>query len=317
MIDTATWWNPTEGRYDDFIRGLNHVNAIAYDEYGEYENLHRALMKFGIGMNFSPDRQVGQENGPGDGATMRKFMNEASESYLTEKFYLGSAFRNLNEIEPPIHDVYEAYKLRISTPNASNAEIIKKASRVHESLRSSTDRYDERRNVANRKKVGKDLGALLYLVRCNISHGHKMGLGGSNDSAIERDRKINELGLRVLRDIVRRILAEPQHRLAVYGTLRRSQSNHDQIADLGEPKIGIIKGSVKTVHDFPVFKWTHDGENIPVEVYNSSKLTDGRWRRLNEFEGTRYRRMLIPVRFEDGTFQVATTYCLNPATESA
>ena len=80
-------------------------------------------------MNFSPDRQIGQENGPGDGATMRKFMSEASESYLTEKFYLGSAFRNLNEIEPPIHDVYEAYKLRISTPNASNAEIIKKKPR--------------------------------------------------------------------------------------------------------------------------------------------------------------------------------------------
>ena len=45
MIDTATWWNPTEERYDDFIRGLNHVSTIAYNEYGEYENLHRALMK--------------------------------------------------------------------------------------------------------------------------------------------------------------------------------------------------------------------------------------------------------------------------------
>lgn len=313
MIDATTWWNPTGEGYADFMLGLNHVNAITFDKLVEYEYLHRAFVKFGLGMNFIPDRLASQENGPGEAATMRQFISEASESHLTERFYTGSAFRNLIEIEPPIYDVYKVRDMKKASPDAPDVEIIKRASTIHQNLRKSTDRFDERRNVLNRKKVGKDLGALLYLIRCNISHGHKMSLGGNNAAVIKRDQKVAELGLRVLHEITRKIFGEPQYRLAVYGTLRQSHSNHDQIADLGEPKTGVITGTLETLYDFPVLTWTHDGEDIPVEVYISNKLDENRWRALNAFEGNQYRRMLVPVRFEDGTFQVATAFCrLNP-----
>ena len=107
--------------------------------------------------------------------------------------------------------------------------------------------------------------------------------------------------------------SRPEHRLAVYGTLRRGQPNHNLIADLGEPEAGSVAGFLTEWSGYPVFHSTCDdpareNERVDVELYRSVKLTPERWSELDRFETAAYRRILVPVRISGGGLVTATIY---------
>lgn len=109
--------------------------------------------------------------------------------------------------------------------------------------------------------------------------------------------------------------AEADIRLAVYGSLAPGRPNHDQLAGLsGRWFEAIVRGHL--VEDgwgaemgYPGIVLDADGPAVEVHVLESSDLPNW-WSRLDEFEGTGYRRTATPVTTPKGDVW-ASIYVLN------
>lgn len=100
--------------------------------------------------------------------------------------------------------------------------------------------------------------------------------------------------------------SDDSKRLAVYGTLAPGQCNHHIIAPLrGSWTAGSVRGILHnpewaTVGGFPSFTHDPDGAPVPVQMLESDDLP-GHWERLDHFEGSGYRRIVVPVETANGT----------------
>jgi gamma-glutamylcyclotransferase (GGCT)/AIG2-like uncharacterized protein YtfP len=94
-------------------------------------------------------------------------------------------------------------------------------------------------------------------------------------------------------------------RLATYGTLAPGQANHDQLAGLkGQWRQGTVRGRLADVGwaaalGYPGLVLDPLGPLVEVHLLESAELPD-HWPRLDEFEGTGYRRVVTQVRTADG-----------------
>lgn len=101
-------------------------------------------------------------------------------------------------------------------------------------------------------------------------------------------------------------------RLAVYGTLAPGEVNHHQLNGLtGSWSKGVVRGDKDAhgwglTHGFPGLRWNPEGGTVAVQVFESADLP-AHWKRLDEFEGADYRRVLIPVE-QDGRLIIANIY---------
>lgn len=92
--------------------------------------------------------------------------------------------------------------------------------------------------------------------------------------------------------------------LAVYGTLAPERPNHHVIAPLGgEWTAGVIEGELSpegwgATLGYPAFRPRVGGPAIAVQVLISPALPTA-WPALDQFEGSEYRRILVPV-FQPG-----------------
>ena len=103
-------------------------------------------------------------------------------------------------------------------------------------------------------------------------------------------------------------------RLAVYGSLVPGEVNHQVIADLpGTWEDGIVTGVMHPAEPgdgsvFPALRWRAGGPPVTARLLVSDALP-AQWARLDAFEGTAYRRILVPVHSESGTLlAVANLY---------
>jgi gamma-glutamylcyclotransferase (GGCT)/AIG2-like uncharacterized protein YtfP len=98
-----------------------------------------------------------------------------------------------------------------------------------------------------------------------------------------------------------------EHRLVAYGTLCPGRSNHDQLAEVtGSWQPALVTGR-QTERDYPVF--TYDPTAGPVDMWLlMSTALAAAWPRLDAFEGTGYRRILVPARLFDGSILAAFLY---------
>ena len=94
-------------------------------------------------------------------------------------------------------------------------------------------------------------------------------------------------------------------RLIVYGSLVPGGSNHHEVEHLGGTWTrGWITGSLAWTGwgadlGYPALSWAPKGERIPAQILESDDLPDD-WARLDEFEGSEYRRILVPFFRDDG-----------------
>lgn len=103
-------------------------------------------------------------------------------------------------------------------------------------------------------------------------------------------------------------------RLAVYGTLAPGRPNHRQLDGLvGRWIDGTVRGHLR--HDgwgaelgYPGIVLDPDGPTVDVEVFESADLAD-HWARLDEFEGSGYRRTVTTVSTAGGDL-AASIYVL-------
>lgn len=96
------------------------------------------------------------------------------------------------------------------------------------------------------------------------------------------------------------VLFRTSHTLAVYGTLAPGQPNHHVVAPLGgEWTDGLIEGDLISVGwgttlGYPAFRPRVGGAAVAVQVLTSPMLATA-WPTLDRFEGSDYRRILVPV----------------------
>ena len=106
------------------------------------------------------------------------------------------------------------------------------------------------------------------------------------------------------------LLGQAEKRLAVYGSLAPGEPNHFVIEHLrGEWVDGFVRGTLSESGwgsgiGYPAITWDWRADPIPVRMFVSSELPE-HWRRLDEFEGAEYIRILVPVEDVDGELVAA------------
>ena len=94
-------------------------------------------------------------------------------------------------------------------------------------------------------------------------------------------------------------------RLATYGTLSPGRVNHHELAGLeGSWRQGSVRGKLIAAGwgaslGYPALVLDPEATPIEVFLFESHDLPD-HWRRLDEFEGSGYRRVVTQVRTPDG-----------------
>jgi gamma-glutamylcyclotransferase (GGCT)/AIG2-like uncharacterized protein YtfP len=100
--------------------------------------------------------------------------------------------------------------------------------------------------------------------------------------------------------ILSRAVDHVEFRLAVYGSLAPGKPNHHQLESLeGSWEEGIVRGHLDPAGwgqamGFPGIRWDPESGAVPVLLFTSRDLPR-HWRRLDAFEGSEYRRILVPV----------------------
>ncbi len=97
-----------------------------------------------------------------------------------------------------------------------------------------------------------------------------------------------------------------QH-LAVYGTLAPGESNHREVAQLVGTWSRIRVRGHRAVRRDPVFRWDEAAPHVDMLLLTASALA-AQWPRLDAFEGTDYRRILVPAWRTDDTIVVVQLY---------
>lgn len=94
-------------------------------------------------------------------------------------------------------------------------------------------------------------------------------------------------------------------RLATYGSLRPGEINHHELSPLkGRWLKGTVKGKLAdegwgATLGFPALILDPLGPAVNVELFESEDLPDY-WSRLDEFEGSEYRRVVVQVDTREG-----------------
>jgi gamma-glutamylcyclotransferase (GGCT)/AIG2-like uncharacterized protein YtfP len=97
-------------------------------------------------------------------------------------------------------------------------------------------------------------------------------------------------------------------RLAIYGTLAPGRANHHQLADLnGRWSPGTVNGTLMEQgwgarFGYPGIILDAAGGPVKVQLLESPDLPQ-HWSRLDEFEGSGYRRVATTVDTEDGAVE--------------
>jgi gamma-glutamylcyclotransferase (GGCT)/AIG2-like uncharacterized protein YtfP len=104
-------------------------------------------------------------------------------------------------------------------------------------------------------------------------------------------------GVRELVERIHAALERPDQKLVAYGTLVPGGVNHNRVAALGGSWLRcFVRGRRWTASDGdPAFRWSPADPEITAMLLVSDQLPSA-WPALDRFEGSPYRRRLVPVR---------------------
>jgi gamma-glutamylcyclotransferase (GGCT)/AIG2-like uncharacterized protein YtfP len=104
------------------------------------------------------------------------------------------------------------------------------------------------------------------------------------------------------------------HYLATYGTLAPGRSNHHHLSALrGVWSIGTVRGKlVEKGWGAAALVLDADGDTIEVHLFRSADLPS-HWSRLDDFEGSEYRRAPVQVETEAGLVDAWIYVSADPA----
>jgi gamma-glutamylcyclotransferase (GGCT)/AIG2-like uncharacterized protein YtfP len=177
------------------------------------------------------------------------------------------------------------------------------ASVAHDEFKADWTRWHHTR--AGSASLLRRLSRAVLVVRNNLRHGEKTRFGPDVKRA-RRNRDVSKITLPVLEDILDFILDRPSQKLAAYGTLRPGQPN-DEVLDIkGTWRHPVtLPGVISEEAGLPAFTYALNS-SAKAELFVSPDLP-GEWKRLDEFEGSRYTRVLGLYR-HNGLVGVANVY---------
>lgn len=219
-----------------------------------------------------------------------KTLKDRLEIWQSEELKLFTFF------EPKIMN-HDTLRKQDYDPYSISSELKKKSQDEHRQLFNAYSRFIESSNDKSLiEHLIKKLAQLLYIVRSNIKHGEKTPKGPDIDK-VKRDSEVCKATYPLLDLILEFLFDNPSSRLACYGTLLPSQPNSKVIKFEGTWKDGTIKGEINISNGLPFFKWKTTGDDIPVKIFVSNKLSEN-IDELDRFEGEGYRRIWIPGQIE-------------------
>lgn len=221
----------------------------------------------------------------------------STEGHTT--FLKSDEIKNLVSFQTPImnHDILRRYRYR--PDQELDPQLVKRASEEHHKLVNAYETYLSLMNEENGKRVIKKAAELLYIVRSNIAHGEKTPYGPDLKKR-ERDEEVCKVVMPLQRLLLNVLLDYPDRQLVVYGTLAPGNVNHHIISDIrGDWEDCTVNGHVCEINGLPLFVWEPRGPSLKAQLFTSSVLPS-RWEQIDEFEGSYYRRTLIPVARNDG-----------------
>jgi len=174
-------------------------------------------------------------------------------------------------------------------------KLAKEARKDHKKLVSAYKTYISDQSDENQKvTVLKKMAILLYIVRSNIAHGEKT-IYGPDHGAIERNRIVSEKVIPLQKLLIRFLLDRADRKLVVYGTLAPGKVNQNILSEIeGSWSNCKVNGRIFEKNGLPYFVWDPNESLIEVHLFFSKKLPAS-WNRLDQFEGSTYKRILIPV----------------------
>ena len=172
----------------------------------------------------------------------------------------------------------------------------KKATEEHRKLVDEYERYLAGQSDQNPEvKVLKKMAALLYIVRSNMAHGEKT-IYGPDHAAIKRNRIVSEKVIHLQILLLSLLLDRPDRRLVVYGTLAPGKVNHNILSKIeGSWSRCEVNGRIFENNGLPYFIWDPNEPSNEFQLFFSNMLPDS-WNRLDQFEGSKYNRTLVPLK---------------------
>jgi len=229
----------------------------------------------------------------GEVKAFQSMIVESLQPEARSELLRSTELRSVVAFEPKIlnHDVLKRRRYR---PGSEiEPRLFSEASEVHRKL---TNAFSEVSggDPARENRIIKRTAELLYIVRSNLAHGEKTPYG---PDLAKRDRDeavctvINPLQEILIDDL----LGYPSRKLVTYGTLAPGQPNHGVVEGIsGTWTRCVVRGSVRHQLGFPVLTWNPSGPEVNAHLLISADLPNW-WLRIDRFEGSNYKRHLIPA----------------------
>jgi len=165
----------------------------------------------------------------------------------------------------------------------------------HEDMVQAYVTYEKNPSVRNLEVVFDHVSSFLDAVKPVVNCGER----------IETD--FCTVLLQVLIKLIDFVLDRPSQKLVVYGTLAPGERYHYLLQDIAGTWLRCkVVGRITKKRGLKYFKWIPDGEKIDAYLFISESLPK-KWAELDEFEGSEYRRIFVPVEV-DKQWIVANIY---------
>jgi len=280
----------------DQLRDLCDALNKAWDAYRRYRRNHGQLTET------EKERSERGESPPDNQAVTQLLLTGLGDEAAVS-FCRSSALEALAGFTPQVMN-HGTLRRRNYDPAEISEGLRKKATEEHQKLKNAHGRYVS--DPTKRELQGallKKAAALLYVIRSNTQHGEKT-LRGPDLEKAERDQKVAGTACAAIEQIFSSLLAMPETRLAVYGTLSPGQANAEILSKLeGHWQDAVVPGEVVERGGLPIFRWDTSGGEVNVKVLTSPALPD-HLKALDTFEGAEYKRILVPAMTSDGLMVV-------------
>ncbi len=299
------WWqsDPLSGH---ILESLIHINrasdVIDFATKTDICKLYfNALNKLQIELN-----QVRGTTHQGEVKSFKELIMNGFPKEWRNAIINSKELANLIDLEPKILNHSILIKYNYQPGQSIDHTLEKKASETHKKLNNAYRDYSTTPSPEIQVRVVKRIAELLYVVRSNIAHGEKTPYGPDHEK-VKRDEMVSGLIIPIQLTLLKLILDRPDYKLVVYGTLAPGEPNHFILEPpSGKWKDCQINGKIETQDDFPFFKWSPSSPKIQVKLFKSESLPK-KWQELDQFEGSHYRRHMVPVFVEDN-WEVAYVY---------
>lgn len=246
---------------------------------------------------------------PGERVSFQNMIGDYLSIEQKRIIVLSEYFKNFVLFSP---DIMDHNKLRNEKydPNNIEPKIRDKASNVHRSVKRLYKDLLLNSKDENYSRLLLKASHLLYIIRSNIAHGEKTPFGPDYKKKM-RDETIAKTIVPLLVLIFKAVIGCADNFFISYGTLSPGKVNNEIISNIeGDWIKGIIKGEIVEYSGLSFFTWKTHEQPLEINIFHSKKLIE-KWEMINEFEGSMYKRRLIPAILPDKSIIIGNIYFHN------